>query len=148
MPITKIYDNKFKRKIIIIAIFLSIIGCFLPWQLEGDVVNLITCGIQIYPSINDNGGIFILLLNIFILILLMKTPKIIKEPQKWINIFSITLVFLSFYHFGRFLLYLSDPHFEPSELGIPSLGIGLILIIIGSILLLFVLIIEFLRKRI
>ena len=88
MPIIKIDHIKLRRIIIIIAIFLIIIGCFFPWQIEGDFVNDITFGIQIYPSINDNGGLLLFFLSFFILILTIKPPNFIIYPQKMINIIN------------------------------------------------------------
>lgn len=74
-----------------IGLILTGLGCFLPWQIEGDFLPLWLYGIRVFPSFKDNGGLLILFLVVAQAILIFKPPRFIQTPKTWIIVLSRVL---------------------------------------------------------
>jgi hypothetical protein len=134
------------RILYILGIVLTIVGSFLPWELEGDVIPYWKNGISLYlddiqywlrglhtSPINDNGGLLVIGLSVVIFILVFRTPKFIKQPFFWKLICASCLVIIMSYHVSILLLRGSESY---GVVGAPSIEIGLIMVTFGSLLLL------------
>lgn len=118
----------------ILGLFLALIGSFLPWQREGDFISYWTYGIRIYPSLEDNGGVLIVILTLAIILLTVRPIDFIVKPVVWNIMLSSVLVLVSIFHLGSLFF---DQAKWSGFVGAPVIQIGLIMVIIGSILLLF-----------
>jgi hypothetical protein len=116
-----------------IGLVLLSLGCFLPWQVEGDFLSFWTFGIRIFPSFEDNGGFLILLIAIVLVVLIFKPPVFIEKPERWIIAISIVLTLDSIFHIVKWIINLSK---KIGIVGAPSIQIGLFMVFIGSITLL------------
>ena len=126
------WDRKRSHPIILGA-FLALVGCFLPWKQEGDLISIWTCGIQVFPTFRDNGGLIVLIITIAMIILKFRTPTVIQRPQSWsISLSVILLVTSMVYAFpllpGFWITYNSP--------GTPVIQFGLVLVNTGSLLIL------------
>jgi len=123
--------STFSRKTFPVAVILTIAGSFLPWQRNGDFISYWTYGVQIYPSMEDNGGLLIVLLTSLV-ILLFFLPSNFIEKTAACNIFvGLLLVFISTFHIGKLLIIRSN---AIGVVGLPTIQIGLIMVFMGSIL--------------
>jgi len=109
------------------------IGSFLPWQREGDFVSYWTYGVQIYPSVKDNGGLLILLLTSSVVLLTFWLPNYVDKADIWSIFIGLLLIFVSVFHIGKLLVIRAD---ASGIVGAPTIQLGLIMVFIGSILLL------------
>ena len=116
-----------------IGLVLTTLGCFLPWQVEGDFLSVWTFGIRIFPSFEDNGGLLILLLCIALAVLIFKPSSLIEKPEKWIIVLSGILTLDSIFHIVSWVINLSR---KLGRVGAPLIHIGLVMVFIGSIILL------------
>lgn len=108
-------------------------GCFLPWQVEGDLIAFSTPGIRVLPSMEDHGGSLILLLGIALALLAFRPPRFIEKPERWILPLSGTLTLLSIFHITRWMIDLSG---KIGWTGAPMIQSGLVMVFIGSVVLL------------
>jgi hypothetical protein len=127
------WDNLSRFEIIGAA--LTIIGSFLPWDYtectEGDgtyvthgiVIDLTYLGIWFH----DNGGMLIILLTFAIILLSIRTPRIITNPVLWNLIISILLLAVSLFLVIRIPLLWT---------GCVQIRFGLLMVVAGSVLLL------------
>lgn len=116
-----------------IGLVLTTLGSFLPWQEEGDFHHFWTFGIRIFPSVEDNGGLIVLLLSIALAMLIFKPPIFIEKPQRWTIALSIILILDSIFHITSWIIDLSQ---KIGRVGAPSIHIGLIMVFLGSVTLL------------
>ena len=115
------------------AIILTMIGSFLPWQRNGDFVSYWTYGVQIYPSMKDNGGLLIVLLTSLVILLTFLPSNSIEKIATWNVFVGLLLIFISIFHIGKLLVIRSN---AIGIVGAPTIQFGLIMVFIGSILLL------------
>jgi hypothetical protein len=119
------------RNILLIGALLVIVGSFLPWEIEGDFLSNWRYGIQLFPVFADNGGIIVLLLGILVFGLIFRLGDYVNRPPKWILICAIALNIISAYHIIDWLVRRS---LSNGIIGAPTIRIGLILVVIGSLL--------------
>ena len=119
------------KTLLILGLILIIIGCFLPWRLEGDFVPIWTNGIRIYPSIKDNGGVLIILLSLLVVWLAFRPPPIIKKSSYWILTLSSFIVIDVVYHI---IIVLKDHEAARGIIGAPTIYLGLIMVFLGSLI--------------
>ena len=122
------------RKLFILGSSFALIGSFLPWRRQGDFISDWILGIRIYPYLQDNGGLLIVLLTLAIIVLTVRPVDFIAKPVVWSIVFSFVLVLVSILHLGSLFL---DQAKWSGFVGAPVIQIGLIMVLIGSILLLF-----------
>jgi hypothetical protein len=127
----------------IIGGVLTLVGSFLPWQREGDLISYWTYGIRIFPSIKDNGGLVVVLLCLIVIMLIFQPPKLIEKPLSWGVVLSFVLVLDSFLHIVKWVFNRAN---AGGVIGAPMIQIGLVMIFIGSILLLFSTVIYYLKS--
>ncbi len=111
---------------------LCLVGIFLPWEVQGDPVNLSVHGIQLSPRLADHGGFELLMLTGFHI---LATLRLLQPPEKagLGYLFSAVLLVLSALYFtGRWFLHNIG---YTGSLAVPTLGIGLVMILAGSVLL-------------
>lgn len=125
-----------------IGLILTALGCFLPWQEEGDFLFFWTFGIRVFPSFEDNGGLLILLLGIALAILIFKPPRFIETPERWIIVLSVILTLDSIFHIANWIIDLSRKF---GRIGAPMIHIGLIMVFVGSIILLITSLLQYRR---
>ena len=120
-----------QRNLLLLGTIMAAIGCFLPWEGEGDFLYYITYGIQFKYVFADNGGITVLLFCIFIIGLLFRSSNFTKYPISWILACSIALVVTSVYH----IVDLWIRHIAAGgRIGPPTIYFGLIMVGIGSLI--------------
>ena len=120
-----------QRNLLLLGTILTAIGCFLPWEIEGDFFSVWTYGVQLHPIFADNGGITVLLFCIFINGLLFRSSNFTNYPISWILGCSIALVMISTYH----IVDLWIRHIAVwGIVGPPTIRFGLILVGIGSLI--------------
>ena len=108
-------------------------GCLLPWEIAGELDTAATRGIQLFPEIEDNGGATVLGLGVAIGLLSFKPKKLVDHSEIWRLVLSIILVLLCSLYFLRGILHqIAIGNVMTARV----LGIGLVLILLGSILLL------------
>jgi hypothetical protein len=117
----------------ILGTILVLIGCFLPWKQEGDLISVWTCGIQIFPTFRDNGGLIVLIITIAMIILKFRPPTVIQRPQSWSILLCVILLITSMIFAVPFLLGLGNTYDSP---GTPIIQYGLVLVCTGSLLIL------------
>jgi hypothetical protein len=119
-----------QRNLLLLGTIMVVVGCFLPWEIEGDFLSFWTYGIQLYPVFADNGGITVLLFCILLMGLLFRSSNFTKYPIPWILACSVALVVISAYH-------LADLWFRHiaagGRIGPPTIYFGLIMVGIGSL---------------
>jgi hypothetical protein len=126
----------------------TIIGSFLPWEIYGDFSYAIN-GIRIQIPIlkywisglhklifEDNGGVLIVLLTLIVVLLSLRPPRFVKKPIFWKLITSEFLMASSLFFVGRWLLRLLQARGA-------MIDIGLLLVVVGSVLLLWVSIVAY-----
>jgi hypothetical protein len=125
--------SPFAKVLFMLGSIITLIGSFLPWRKDGDFVSYWTQGIQIYPSIKDNGGFLLVLLTVLLIISTFRPPQFLGSRSNWKVIFAIIVVTDAFFHVGRLLI---DRRSNLGFVGAPTIQIGLIMILVGSLLLL------------
>jgi hypothetical protein len=126
----------------ITGIILTMLGCFLPWWEEGDFISYWRLGIRIYPSIENNGGLLVLLLIVILAVLIFQPPSFIEKPAGWVMALSIILALDIAFHIGELMIARS---IASGVVGAPSIQIGLIMLIAGSMLLLLTSVLHYLK---
>lgn len=108
-------------------------GCLLPWERQIDPIYSITFGVQLFPALQDNGGAIMLGLAAAIGLLSFKPKKLVDRAEIWRLILSAILLFLSVLYFLRGVLHQIA---TGNVVSAHVLGIGLVMVFLGSILLL------------
>jgi hypothetical protein len=115
----------------LVGVSLAIMGSFLPWEREGDILSYQTYGIRLFPMISDYGGSLVVLLAIMIFFLILKPPRFINNPGLWNLILSSILMAMSLVFMARGFVH----HFASMGVfGAATLEIGLISVVVGSAL--------------
>jgi hypothetical protein len=111
---------------------LCLVGIFLPWEVQGDPVNLTVYGIQIIPRLDDHGGFELLMLTGFHILATLRSPQPPEKAGLGFLLSAVLLVLSTLYFTGRWFLHNLE---YTGTLAAPSLGIGLVLVLAGSVLL-------------
>ena len=135
--------SNLKKVTFFVGAILAVAGSFLPWEQEGDFISIWTYGIQLSPNIKDNGGVFIVILTILVVILNFRPPDFVNRPLIWCFALSLILLLISAYHF--YYLILSREN-AGNVVGAPVIQIGFVLVLIGSTLIFVSILLKFLRS--
>ena len=125
--------STFTKAMFMTGAILTIAGSFLPWRQAGDFVSYWTYGIQVSPSMQDNGGLLVVLLSSITLMLIFPPFGFIEKPAAWAILASAALVLTSVFQDGGLLIERAN---ASGIIGAPSIQAGLWLVFAGSILLL------------
>jgi len=125
-----------------IGVSLAVVGSFLPWEVEGDFVSYWKYGIQLFPVVRDYGGTLVVLLTSMIVLLSFYPPRFIKNPNLWNLVISVLLISASLFFIIRWLIHRIE---SAGIIGAATLEIGLIVVVLGSALLLWIAIIDYRR---
>ncbi len=128
----------------IIGFVLTVIGSLLPWKVEGDFIPIWTNGIRIYPSIKDNGGLIIILLSLFVVWLAFRPPTFIEKPSQWTVGLSSIIIVDAVIHIIKVMI---SHEVARGSTGAPTIHIGLIMVLVGSIMLLVTSVINYHRAQ-
>jgi hypothetical protein len=123
---------------------LTIVGSFLPWERASGFLGLVTNGIRIdvanfkywitgihkFP-VYDYGGIFVVFLTLVIILLVLHPPGFIEDPVLWNLVVSTVLMVSSLFFVGRGLIHRYEYIGTVEQ---PTLMIGLICVVLGSVL--------------
>jgi MFS superfamily sulfate permease-like transporter len=120
-----------KKNFFVFGLLLTIVGTFLPWEVEGDFLFQKINGIQVFPSFEDNGGLAILLLSIVIALIFFSPQLFSKIPKKLLIILCAILPIIVIFHLVNVF---SDSIQKRGVVGAPSIQYGLVLVLIGSII--------------
>lgn len=125
--------SPFAKVLFIIGSFLMLVGSFLPWRREGDVVSYWTHGIQFYPSIKDNGGLLVVLLTLLLIVLIFRPDDIPVSRRNWSIVLAFIPLLVAFFHIGKLVF---DRRSAIGFVGAPVIQLGLLMVLVGSLLLL------------
>jgi|WetSurSiteA1Bulk_404760.scaffolds.fasta_scaffold173853_1 hypothetical protein len=120
--------------IFLIGIIFTILGSFSPWREQGDFISYWTYGIRLFPRIEDNGGLLIVILSILQIVIKHLQDNISKRIF-WSITIGVFLLLISIYHI---MVLIMDRHKASGIIGAPIISIGLIMILIGSSVQLFI----------
>jgi hypothetical protein len=136
---------------------LTIVGSFLPWENGGGIAGSIANGIRVelanfkywvtgiisFP-VYDYGGGLVILLTLATVFLVLRPPRFIRNPILWNLIISAALMVSSLFFMGRGIVHLYEARSwaEP-----PTLMSGLVLVVLGSVLLLWRAVITYRRAK-
>jgi hypothetical protein len=123
----------YMKRLLLVGAILTIGGSFLPWKQEGDFIPYTTPGIRIFPVMQDNGGMLILLLSIAAMVRAFWAFTFIYRSTVWNILVAAALVVDAAYQIGTLLVQSMN---YGSILGAPSIQIGLIMVAIGAIIIL------------
>jgi hypothetical protein len=137
---------KSSNTLAILGATLTILGSFLPWEVGGGFLGLVTHGLRVdianfkywltgiheFP-VYDYGGVLVILLTSFVIVVLFQPPKFIRNPQLWNLIISAGLMVSSLFFVGRGLIHVYN---SGNSIEQPTVKIGLIYVVLGSALLL------------
>ena len=112
---------------------LALLGSFLPWEWAGDLISYPIYGIRLFPRLNDYGGSLVVLLTVVIVILSFRPPGFLKNAQRWLLVLTVILTIIAILFTLR---WLSNRIAFAFAVGAPSIGAGLISIVLGSVVLL------------
>lgn len=112
---------------------LCLTGIFLPWEIEGGPTRLITYGIQIFPRLDENGGLLLLIMVIVHIVNSLLAPPPPEKAGLGYLLSAALLVVSALFYTGRWFLH----HLLYSgALSAPVMGIGLAMVLAGSVILL------------
>ncbi len=130
-------------RLLIAGLVATIAGSFLPWRYTGDWLRYPEYGIRIFPTylysaharwlvpgIEDHGGVMVLVLSIALGIALFLLPKQAERLRPWTVAGAAALLLLSLFHVAE----LAISGLKSQSPGAPTMGIGLVLVTLGSIL--------------
>lgn len=134
---------------------LTIVGSFLPWERGGGFGGIVTSGIRVditnfkywitgiheFP-VYDYGGAFVVLLTLVFILFVLQPPRFIQNPILWNLIISSILMTSSLLFVGRWWLHRYE---FGNSIEQPSLMIGLVCVLLGSALLLWMSIMNYRR---
>jgi hypothetical protein len=127
-----------------VAVTLTIVGSFLPWERAGGFLGSVTNGVRVdfvnfkywltgihtFP-VYDYGGVLVILFTSLIVLLAVQPPKFISNPILWNLVISAIFMISSLLFVGRWLIHWYE---YSSSVEQPMLMIGLICVVIGSAL--------------
>jgi hypothetical protein len=109
-----------------------LVGIFLPWEVQGEPINLTIHGIQLIPRLVDHGGLELLMLTGFHILATIRSPQPPEKAGLGYLLSAVLLVLSALYFTGRW--YLHNLGYT-GTLAYPTLGVGLVLVLVGSVLL-------------
>lgn len=135
--------------LIIIGSCLAVLGCFLPWMIDGGCLSSPTPGISFYRfasidpwlrhipfGISDNGGLAIILISAAVLFISF-TDYLRTHRRRLIVILSISSVLLAIYQIASVLVSIiqwGDIIARPQIMfGLPMVLVGTVVMLVGSI---------------
>jgi hypothetical protein len=121
---------KLAKNLFIFNLFLTLLGCFLPWRVEGDFLFHVTYGLRIFTPVEYNGGFLVVLLCIILSRLIFWPPKAIKDPNRWIIAFSTGLALIALLHLVKWVV---DYFNNFGIVGAPAIKFGLVIVFLGSL---------------
>ncbi|GEM_PF-5549629 len=125
-------NSKLQQVLFWIGVAFCLAGIFLPWEIRGDPALFYTYGIQLHPRLADNGGLEFLLLTVFLVYGTLMAPPPPQKAGLGYLLSAVLLVLSALYFAGRWFLH--NILFTGAS-GAPALGIGLLLILVGSVIL-------------
>jgi hypothetical protein len=125
-------STKLQQGLFAIGVVFCLVGIFLPWEIQGDPNLLFTYGIQLFPRVADHGGIELLLLIVYLVYGTLMSPPPPQKAGLGYLLSAVLLVLSALYFAGRWFLHNIT---YTGVSGAPVLGIGLILILVGSVML-------------
>lgn len=117
--------------LLLIGAILVMVGSFLPWEIEGDLIPYRRYGIQLFPVFADHGGSLALLFSALMIGLIFRPVGSVKRPTQVILICAVALSVASTYHIVDWLARRAA---SQGIMGAPEIKIGLILVGIGSLI--------------
>jgi hypothetical protein len=112
---------------------LAVVGTLLPWEVGGDFVPYTVAGVQLAPTVRDNGGVLVLLIAAATVLLRVLRFRYGKAPAAAAVVMATLLVLVVLTHLlDKILLSLE----LAAVVGAPGPGIGLCVILVGAVLLL------------
>ena len=124
--------SKLTTAVFWIGAVLCLVGIFLPWEVQGEPVNLTVRGIQLIPRLDDHGGFELLMLTGFHILATLRSPQPPEKAGLGYLLSAVLLVLSALYFTGRWFLHNIG---YSGTLAVPTLGIGLVMILAGSVLL-------------
>jgi hypothetical protein len=125
-------NTKLQQGLFWIGVIFCLVGIFLPWEIQGDPILLYTYGIQLFPRMADHGGFEFLLLTVYLVYGTLMSPPPPQKAGLGYLMSAVLLVLSALYFSGRWFLH---NILYTGVTGAPVLGIGLILILVGSVML-------------
>ncbi len=132
------------RRLLIAGLIATTVGSFLPWSFAGDWARWPEAGVRILPmylyseharwlvpQVDDHGGLLVLVVSFALGTLLVVRRDRADQSRLWAVAGSSALLLLSLFHVAE--LIVSSVKWGNSP-GAPSVGIGLMLITLGSVL--------------
>jgi len=132
------------RRLLVAGLIATIVGIFLPWSYRGDFVRVSEAGIRVFPvylyseharwlvpGIEDHGGVLILILSVALAIVFVVLPKLAERLRRWTAPGAAVLLLLSLL---QPMYFISESAKRKATTATPSVGIGLLLVILGSAL--------------
>ena len=129
------------KTLLTIGLSLTVLGCFLPWWQEGDFVSYWKTGLRLFPSIENNGGVLILLLCLILIVLTFYPLSFIERPKNWLLTFSVILTIDAIFQVVKIAIARLN---MTGVFGAPLIQFGLPVVLVGS---LFILVISILCYR-
>ncbi len=114
----------FEKILFSIGVILTLIGSFLPWQSEGDFISYWVYGIQVFPSVQDNGGLIIAILTLILIAMILRSPDVVGKPFIWGLLISLILVIDSIFHITEVLINRAN---AVEVIGSPTIQFGLVI---------------------
>ena len=125
-------NSKIQQVLFLIGIVFCLVGIFLPWEIRGDPILFYTYGIQLSPRLSDNGGFEFLLLTVFLIFGTLMSPPPPQKAGLGYLMSAVLLILSALYFTGRWFLHNIT---YTGATGAPVIGIGLVLVLIGSVML-------------
>jgi len=135
--------STFTKAMFMAGAILTIAGSFLPWRQAGDFVSYWTYGIQVSPSMQDNGGLLVVLLSSIVFMLIFRSFGFIGKSAVWAILASTALVLVVAFQVGGLLIERANAR---GVIGAPSIEVGLWMVSGGSILLLLTSVAHYFRR--
>jgi hypothetical protein len=134
---------------------LAVLGSLLPWNYHYYIGGVTpTNGVRFYlkpygwscigPAIEDYGGLGIILLSLTLVALGFVAPRFVKRPAVWRLICAFVLAFLSIYHLAKCYSLVPEHYIYD---GMVTVGVGVELVLVGSMVILLTILAEILRER-
>jgi hypothetical protein len=128
---------------------LTTAGSLLPWEVGGDFIPYWQPGIAIrrtdlagwlrgvydMPRVDDHGGLLVVLLTLIFVLLVYGKFHFVRTPLRWAVVCAVGLVFLSLYHASDVLRRRLE---SGGIFGAPEPAVGLMVVMVGSLILLYV----------
>jgi hypothetical protein len=125
-------NTKLQQGLFWIGAVFCLVGIFLPWEIQGDPILFYTYGIQLYPRLADHGGFEFLLFTVFLIYGTLLSPPPPQKAGLGYLMSAVLLVLSALYFTGRWFLH---NILYTGATGAPVIGIGLVLVLVGSVML-------------